>query len=105
MPKEGPKCTKCRAFLVPGHILCSCGTWNPHALDENGGDGGPFKDESVLFEDIMSADVDRMMTGSWDENFGTADKDDGTPGIPGIVRGSVNLVAGEPGAGKSTLFL
>lgn len=96
------RCSKCESKLPAGRILCNCGTYT---LPGTNPDGTEFKDESILFEDIVSADVDRMVTGHWDENFGAADLDDGTPGIPGIVRGSVNLVAGEPGAGKSTLFL
>lgn len=96
------RCSKCDAKMPEGRILCDCGAYTLPGVNS---DGTEFKDESILFEDIVSADVDRMVTGHWDANFGSADLDDGTPGIPGIVRGSVNLVAGEPGAGKSTLFL
>jgi DNA repair protein RadA/Sms len=46
-----------------------------------------------------------MMTGEWDECFGAKENEDGTLGVPGIVRGSANLIGGSPGAGKSTLFL
>lgn len=62
-------------------------------------------DGSILLEDIVSSNVDRMHTGPWDECFGCIENPDGTDGPAGIVRGSSNLIGGSPGAGKSTLFL
>ncbi len=55
----------------------------------------------ILLEDIVSADVDRIQTGPWDPCFGESLSN----GEVGIVRGSTNIIAGAPGAGKSTMFL
>lgn len=59
------------------------------------------RDSSVLLKDVKSNDIDRIKTGPWDiiwgENFKTKER--------GIARSSVNLLAGAPGGGKSTLIL
>jgi DNA repair protein RadA/Sms len=59
------------------------------------------RDWSVLLKDVKSSDVDRIKTGPWDVVFGTNFQ----TGESGMARSSVNLIAGAPGAGKSTLFL
>lgn len=98
------KCTKCQSPLPPNRILCSCGHYNWDA-SEDGGETGPYKDESILLEDIVSSDVDRIQTGHWDDCFGTVENEQGEVINRGMVRGSTILIAGAPGAGKSTLFL
>ncbi len=59
------------------------------------------RDTSVLLKDVKSSDIDRIKTGPWDiiwgENFKTKER--------GMARSSVNLLAGAPGGGKSTLVL
>ncbi len=55
---------------------------------------GAAIDESVILEDIRSAEEDRIITGIWDSAFGG-----------GIVRESITLLGGLPGAGKSTMLL
>lgn len=104
-------CKVCGEALPKGKFKClTCGCWTAHeeptaiakvqtALSVANNFG------SVVLDDVVSADVDRLKTGPWDLCFGTAELDDGTIGDPGIVRGSVNLIGGSPGAGKSTLFL
>lgn len=94
-------CARCEQKLKPGKNRCECGwwNWNDGPADALPGDG------SILLEDIVSSDVDRMYTGPWDKCFGWPELDEGVQGTPGIVRGSVNLIGGSPGAGKSTLFL
>jgi predicted ATP-dependent serine protease len=97
------KCRVCDSELMPGKIKCACGAYNPQAAD--GAEPGLGEDESVLLEDIVSSDVDRIESGHWDECFGYVQNEDGTILSKGMVRGSTNLIAGAPGAGKSTLFL
>jgi DNA repair protein RadA/Sms len=103
-------CQRCGETLPKGKFKClTCGCWSPMeetaivkadtALSVANNFG------SVTLDEVVSADVDRLKTGPWDLCFGTAELDDGTIGDAGIVRGSVNLVGGSPGAGKSTLFL
>lgn len=94
-------CRRCESKIAPGKSRCSdCGLWqwDDGAVTEEG-------DGSILLEDIISSNVDRMQTGPWDKCFGFAENEDGTDGPAGIVRGSANLIGGSPGAGKSTLFL
>jgi len=93
------KCKKCENLIKDGKHCCTvCGMWQWDTTPEEEDDG------SVLLEDIISSNVDRMTTGPWDICFGRVDTDDDT-GMPGIVRGSTNIIGGSPGAGKSTLFL
>jgi len=98
-PQRCPRCLD--AWIPVGKNRCpSCGFWSWGVTVSNeSGDG------SILLEDIVSSNVDRMVTGPWDECFGCIEKEDGTDGLPGVVRGSSNLIGGSPGAGKSTLFL
>ncbi len=81
------KCFRCEAELAKGKHRCSsCKAWNW---------GQVFKaDESVLFEDVVSSDEDRIVTEFLDANLGG-----------GLVRTDVVLLGGTPGAGKSTLLL
>ena len=59
------------------------------------------RDSSVLLKDVKSSDIDRIKTGPWDIIWGENYKTKET----GMARSSVNLLAGAPGGGKSTLIL
>lgn len=80
-------CFRCEKKLPDGAHQCrNCKAWNW---------GQAFKvDESVLFEDVVSSDEDRIKTVFLDDNLGG-----------GLVRTDVILLGGTPGAGKSTLLL
>jgi DNA repair protein RadA/Sms len=67
----------------------SCFHWN---LEKS--NSGVDDDETVLLSDARLLEIERIMTGLLDTVFGG-----------GIARSSVNLIAGPPGAGKTTLFL
>lgn len=86
------KCRDCSYTLPRGARQCvnpKCRTWNV--------DRGILKmdDSTVLMSDAKgSVKTDRIVTGLVDAVFGG-----------GIARTSVNLLAGDPGAGKTTLAL
>lgn len=95
-------CRKCQ-YQYPDHkAMCpNCRAWQISDTPVNDADL-----ECVLLEDVVSADEDRIETGEWDYCFGNStNPDTGDPDVYGIVRGSANLIAGSPGAGKSTWFL
>lgn len=95
------KCILCPATIPDSKFRCpECHTWQWTSREN-----ATSQSESVLLEDIISAEVDRLTTGPWDVCFGQPELADGSLGTAGIVRGSVNLIGGSPGAGKSTLFL
>jgi len=79
-------CKRCDAVLRPGQDLCSCGLWNFATV--------AGADDTVLLSEVEDAMHERYKTGPWDECFGG-----------GVVKTSVTLIGGEPGAGKSTLSL
>lgn len=86
------KCRECDWKLPPGMLQCKnpkCRTWNI---------GAPLNvdDSTVLMSDVTSESIERIPTGLVDLVFG---------GGKGIARTSCNLLAGEPGAGKTTLSL
>lgn len=100
---EHKTCPRCDAIIKPKMNLCtSCGYWCVSDAPTIG--PADEEDGSILLEDIVSSDADRMMTGPWDICFGRLENEN-DDGPPGIVRGSTNLIGGSPGAGKSTLFL
>ncbi len=83
-------CVHCNATLsdYPRKLRCAtCLRWNI---------GIPFEEdeETVLLSDARLSAVDRVSVGIFDRVFGG-----------GIVKTSVNLVGGLPGAGKTTFFL
>lgn len=81
-------CYRCDTKLKDGRHRCpSCKAWNWGAVFLR-------DDESVLFEDIASAEEDRISTQLLDDNLGG-----------GLVRSALVLLGGLPGAGKSTLLL
>jgi DNA repair protein RadA/Sms len=57
-----------------------------------------LEDSTVLLSDAKLGVVERVVTGLVDSCFGPLEN-------PGIVTTSVNLLAGDPGAGKTTLCL
>jgi len=95
-------CSNCGAMTSQWAGRCpQCGEWN--TLQEeanivvgssNVSAGKALQTESV--DKLMTHDVARLQTG-------TSEIDDVFGG--GIVAGSVNLIAGQPGIGKSTLLL
>jgi DNA repair protein RadA/Sms len=95
-------CSSCGAFSAAWAGRCSpCGEWNTisEQLTEQGvanglASGRILKPEPV--ETLISHDAKRFVVG-----LGEADAVLGG----GIVAGSVNLIAGQPGIGKSTLLL
>jgi DNA repair protein RadA/Sms len=76
VPQDKSRCPKCKAWQVQDSLL--------------GGDD----EETVLLSDARVSQIVRLTTGMLDEVFGG-----------GLAETSVNLVAGPPGAGKTTLFL
>jgi DNA repair protein RadA/Sms len=76
IPQDRSRCPKCGHNNVP---------------DALAGDG---EEETVLLSDARLSTVERIKTGMLDPVFGG-----------GLARTSVNMVAGPPGAGKTTLFL
>jgi DNA repair protein RadA/Sms len=95
-------CSNCSAISSSWSGKCpQCGEWN--TLEEQltvagvaagGQSGRPLKAQSVAKS--VAADQPRLVSG-------IAELDDVFGG--GIVAGSVNLIAGQPGIGKSTLLL
>ncbi len=81
-----------------------CGSWNSFVEETyseapgkaRAGRAALYKDEPVLLKDVVVKDEDRVKTGirELDRVLGG-----------GIVRGSVVLVGGDPGIGKSTISL
>lgn len=87
----------------------SCNEWNTYVEEviSKGNDKASAKDEwkdfkgannvkTIAINDVSNAEVDRLLTPDTELNRVLGG---------GIVAGSIVLVAGEPGIGKSTLFL
>lgn len=95
-------CSSCGAASSTWSGKChSCGEWNTlqeqltaSSLTRAGSDGATLKTQSVLSS--LAADHKRLSTG-------VHEVDNVLGG--GIVAGSVSLIAGQPGIGKSTLLL
>lgn len=85
------KCKECATPLKPGTLQCrKCHTWNVNPAAAQS-----FDDHVVRLSDATLLVVQRITTdGLVDHIFGG-----------GIAETSVNLLAGEPGAGKTTLCL
>lgn len=93
------KCRQCNAPLRPGAKYCGrCKCWTrgvtPLSKDK-------FPGTKLLSEVESSKGIRHIPTGPWDQCFGVHYETKRA----GIVAGSVNLVGGLPGAGKSTLSL
>jgi DNA repair protein RadA/Sms len=83
-------CKLCQAQVPSDKSRCpKCKNW--HLPDKN---ASSDDEETVLLSDAKLAQIERYKTGMLDEVFGG-----------GLARTSVSLVAGPPGAGKTTLFL
>ena len=94
-PKWAGKCPSCNEWntfveevIIKGNDKSNKDDWK----DFN----GLAKLKTVSINDVNSAEVHRIVTGDIELNRVLGG---------GIVRGSIVLVAGEPGIGKSTLFL
>lgn len=89
------KCKMCKTPLTPGMLRCTnkkCLHWNVNTATAMS-----FDEHTVLLSDAKIEVVERIRTGGFvDHIFG---------GGKGIAAMSVNLLAGEPGAGKTTLCL
>lgn len=99
MPGPPRTCAYCRARLRDGHYRCGrCGQWNVSTSrpTDPKGQVKVDADNTVLLSDVPDAEVPRVVTGPWDDNFGSP---------PGIPLGSVTLLGGAPGVGKSTITL
>jgi DNA repair protein RadA/Sms len=117
MPKKPQTVFVCKecGFESPKWLgQCECGAWNSFyeqkILPESGGAGGVDSRSrtvaknvssgkhkgAVLLSDVVSSEKDRLVTG--------IDELDTVLG-GGIVKGSLSLITGEPGIGKSTLIL
>ncbi len=81
-------CKRCSYNLKPNQYKCpSCNYWQTSESSQ-------YTDESVLLKDVKSAEGDRLDVGPWNRIWGG-----------GLVRTSLTLFGGMPGAGKSTVLL
>lgn len=95
-------CSNCGAISSTWSGKClQCGEWNtmqeqlaPSVLQGAGGSGRALEPESVT--EAVQADLPRLVSGIQDIDAVLGG---------GIVPGSINLLAGQPGIGKSTLLL
>lgn len=88
------KCIHCTSQLPEGKYKCvnpKCRMWSIASTVS-------IEDSTVLLSDAKLGVVERVVTGIVDRCFGP-------PENPGVVTTSVNLLAGDPGAGKTTLCL
>lgn len=96
---ETVKCVRCEAQIPNGKLQCPiCKLWNFGNVSS-----GTEHDETTTLDKVKPAGKDRMKTGPWDDLWGSTKIDNQL--LYGIVRTSVTLIAGSPGAGKSTLML
>lgn len=93
------KCKKCKAEVPKDKIRCpACKTYQ---IDEEVTASEYGQRQGILLSDVVSSDVDRIVTGPWDIIFGQSH----STGKAGLSRASVTLIGGLPGGGKSTWFL
>src|SRR5438105_1297511 len=92
-------CTECQTPLNPGFAKCPrCKHWNT-------GFAKAADLPSKWLSEVTDYDYEYLESGPWDPVFGKSTTDlKGTPSV-GIVPGTVYLLGGGEGAGKSTLFL
>ena len=99
------RCTECGAEQPKWGGRCeSCGAWNTLVEEPAGRSGGlavgrapsPSDSPPIRLSDLGGAAVERWRTGLAEFDFVLGG---------GIVPGSVTLVGGEPGIGKSTLLM
>ncbi|HUD20661.1 MAG TPA: DNA repair protein RadA [Candidatus Saccharimonadales bacterium] len=101
--KKFYSCLNCGAMSTTWSGKCTaCGQWNTLVEQEETADFSPTSTkqaELVAIKDIKSDSLKRLKTGikEFDRVLGGDD--------PGLVTGSVVLVAGAPGVGKSTMLL
>lgn len=88
------KCALCQTELPKDSLRCSsCRHWNFGDESDN--------EDTVLLSDARLEETVRLDLGWLNPIFGKNHKDD----VGGLAKTSVNLIAGPPGAGKTTLFL
>ena len=88
------KCIHCGSPLPEGKYKCvnpKCRMWSVSSTVS-------IDDSTVLLSDAKLGKVERVVTGMVDQCFGPLEN-------PGIATTSVALLAGDPGAGKTTLCL
>jgi len=97
------RCTDCGAEQPKWAGKCdACGAWNTLAEEAVGRLGGkavrpsPTGQPPIRLDDLQSGGIERWKTGLAEFDFVLGG---------GIVPGSVTLVGGEPGIGKSTLLM
>ncbi|MDR2610956.1 MAG: AAA family ATPase, partial [Clostridiales Family XIII bacterium] len=99
-------CSECGYESPKWMGMCVCGAWNSF-VEEKVQSGGPVSGavagsvphragKAVRLSDVGSIERDRLNTGIGELNRVLGG---------GIVPGSLSLIAGEPGIGKSTLIL
>lgn len=90
------RCRVCNHKMGAKMRCSSCGAWHMTDVDEESKEKGfALEDDgTVLLSNAPDRDVIRYITGPWDSCFGG-----------GVALSSVTLLAGEPGAGKSTMAL
>jgi DNA repair protein RadA/Sms len=87
----GAKCLFCGSPMTPGMVQCRNAKCRQFNLASS---SASVEESTVLLSDATLGNVERIKTGLVDTVFGG-----------GIVRTSVNLLGGDPGAGKTTLCL
>jgi DNA repair protein RadA/Sms len=101
-------CKICARLIPEGQISCPlCGRSYlsiPKALTGGASDTAKFA-TSVPLNKVQATYIPRISTGPWDVAFGTSYDDEGNEIESGLTLGTANLIAGEPGAGKSTLSI
>ncbi|HEV8510622.1 MAG TPA: DNA repair protein RadA, partial [Gemmatimonadales bacterium] len=104
-PRSIFRCTECGADQPKWGGRCdACGAWNSLVEEAvgrtgrraDGPSGSPTGEPPIRLTDLKSTAVDRWRTGLAEFDFVLGG---------GIVPGSVTLVGGEPGIGKSTLLM
>lgn len=86
--KDTRKCKLCKSDIPDSRMQCPvCKRFQPFA-------GAAHTDTTVTLTQVKARKISRLVTGPWDECFGG-----------GLAVGSVNLIGGEPGGGKSTFSL
>lgn len=92
-------CGHCDSKIPEGKAQCpKCKKWT-------GTSAIARVDGSIMLDQVQMTKADRISTGPWDYCFGVDVDENGNPESTGIVCCSSNLLAGSPGAGKSTLAL
>jgi len=99
-------CSVCQRELPFGVVTCPfCQKVNVSRALPSASTSTARYGDSVAMSTVEVKNNPRISTGPWDRCFGTDYDEEGNEAASGIVVGTANLIAGEPGAGKSTLAL